>query len=349
MLYKKIDYLICYLNNYSKFFLFLQYQFMVAFFSYFKYNYNDREVIFMNIKINQEVQLALKENRPVVALESTIISHGMPYPENVETALNCEKIIRSFGAVPATIAIINGVPTVGLTAEEIDFLGKNGKEAFKTSTRDIPYIVSKKYTGATTVSATSSIAAMAGIKVFATGGIGGVHRGATETFDISADLEELAETNIAVVCAGAKSILDLGLTLEYLETKRIEVIGYQTDALPAFYTRTSPFKVNHRLDTPLEIASLLKTKWDLRLHGGVLITNPIPEQFSMNEEIINKAINEALEEMNKLGITGNKTTPYLLAKIKDITSGNSLASNIELVYNNCRLASQIAIEYCKQC
>ena len=256
-------------------------------------------------------------------------------------------ITEKEGAVPATIAIINGVPTVGLTAEEIDFLGKNGQTAYKTSTRDIPYIVSKKLTGATTVSATSSIAAMAGIKVFATGGIGGVHRGATETFDISADLEELAETNIAVVCAGAKSILDLGLTLEYLETKRIDVIGYQTDSLPAFYTRTSEFKVNHRLDTPEEIAALLKTKWELKIHGGVLITNPIPVEFSMDEKVINKAISEALEEMNKLGITGNKTTPYLLAKIKDITSGNSLASNIELVYNNCRLAAQIAAEYCK--
>lgn len=302
----------------------------------------------MKIKINQEVQNALLENRPVVALESTIISHGMPYPENVETALNCEKIIRSYGVVPATIAIIDGVPTIGLTEAEIDYLGKNGQTAYKTSTRDIPYIVSKKLTGATTVSATSSIAAMAGIKVFATGGIGGVHRGATETFDISADLEELAETNIAVICAGAKSILDLGLTLEYLETKRIDVIGYQTDSLPAFYTRTSEFKVNHRLNTPEEIAALLKTKWELKLHGGVLITNPIPLEFSMDEKVINKAISEALEEMNKLGITGNKTTPYLLAKIKDITSGNSLASNIELVYNNCRLAAQIATEYCKK-
>lgn len=302
----------------------------------------------MKIKINQEVQNALLENRPVVALESTIISHGMPYPENVETALNCEKIIRSYGVVPATIAIIDGVPTIGLTEAEIDYLGKNGQTAYKTSTRDIPYIVSKKLTGATTVSATSSIAAMAGIKVFATGGIGGVHRGATETFDISADLEELAETDIAVICAGAKSILDLGLTLEYLETKRIDVIGYQTDSLPAFYTRTSEFKVNHRLNTPEEIAALLKTKWELKLHGGVLITNPIPVEFSMDEKVINKAISEALEEMNKLGITGNKTTPYLLAKIKDITSGNSLASNIELVYNNCRLAAQIATEYCKK-
>lgn len=301
----------------------------------------------MELKINQEIIEAIKNNKPVVALESTIISHGMPYPENAKTAMNCEKIIRSYGVVPATIAILDGVITIGLTESEIDYLGKTGYNALKVSTRDIPYCVSKKLTGATTVSATSSIAKMAGIKVFATGGVGGVHRGAQETFDISADLEELAETPIAVICAGAKSILDLGLTMEYLETKRVDVIGYQTDYLPAFYTRTSPYKVNHRLDTPAEIASLLKTKWELGLKGGALITNPIPEQYSMDEKIINKAIDEALQEMNKLGITGNKTTPYLLAKIKDITGGDSLASNIELVFNNCRLASQIAIELCK--
>lgn len=301
----------------------------------------------MEIKINQEIIEAIKNNKPVVALESTIISHGMPYPENAKTAMNCEKIIRSYGVVPATIAILDGIITVGLTESEIDYLGKTGYNALKVSTRDIPYCVSKKLTGATTVSATSSIAKMAGIKVFATGGVGGVHRGAQETFDISADLEELAETPIAVICAGAKSILDLGLTMEYLETKRVDVIGYQTDYLPAFYTRTSPYKVNHRLDTPAEIASLLKTKWELGLKGGALITNPIPEQYSMDEKVINKAIDEALQEMNKLGITGNKTTPYLLAKIKDITGGDSLASNIELVFNNCRLASQIAIELCK--
>ena len=301
----------------------------------------------MNIKISEEIKQAIKNNHPVVALESTIISHGMPYPENRDTALQCEAIIRKNGAVPATIAILDGVITVGLTKEEIDYLGKTGYNAQKVSTRDIPYCVSKKLTGATTVSATSRIAKMAGIKIFATGGIGGVHRGATETFDISADLDELSETEIAVICAGAKSILDLGLTLEYLETKRVDVIGYQTDKLPAFYTRGSSYNVNHRLDSPKEIATLLKTKWELGLSGGVLITNPIPEEYSMDEKVIDKAITEALVEMEKEGIKGNKATPFLLAKIKDITKGNSLKSNIALVFNNCDLASKIAIEYSK--
>ncbi len=298
----------------------------------------------MNIKINEEIKNAIKNNIPVVALESTIISHGMPYPENKETAIMCEKTVRENGAIPATIAILDGVITIGLTHDEIDYLGKSGPKALKVSTRDIPYCVSKKLTGATTVSATSRIAQMAGIKVFATGGIGGVHRGAQETFDISADLDELSETNIAVICAGAKSILDLGLTMEYLETKRVEVIGYKTKTLPAFYTKESDYFVNHELDTPKEIASLLKTKWDLGLTGGVLIANPIPDEYSMDKKIIDKAIDEAIKEMNKLGIIGNKTTPYLLAKIKDITGGSSLKSNIALVFNNCKLASQIAKE-----
>ena len=301
----------------------------------------------MEIKISKEIKEAIKNNQAVVALESTIISHGMPYPENKDTALNCEKIIRENGAIPATIAIINGVVTIGLSNDEIDYLGKSGSSALKVSTRDIPYCVSKGLTGATTVSATSRIAQMAGIKIFATGGVGGVHRGAQESFDISADLDELSETNIAVICAGAKSILDLGLTMEYLETKRVEVIGYQTKALPAFYTRSSAYFVNHELDTPEEIAKLLKTKWDLGLNGGVLITNPIPTEYSMDEETINKAIDEALIEMEKKGITGNKTTPFLLAKIKDITKGSSLKSNIALVYNNCELASRIAVEFTK--
>ena len=294
------------------------------------------------ISISTEVLNAINENKPIVALESTIISHGMPYPENVKTALSCEKIIRDNGAVPATIAIIDGNIKIGLEAEEIEILGKLGTKAFKTSTRDIPYVISKKLTGATTVSATSKLASMANIKVFATGGIGGVHRGAEITMDISADLEELAETDICVVCAGAKSILDLGKTIEYLETKRVEVIGYQTDCLPAFYTRESDFPVNHRLDTPEEIANLLSTKWSLGIKGGVLVTNPIPSQYSMDKEMINMAINDAIDEMNKLNITGNKTTPYLLAKIKEITKGNSLNSNIQLVFNNCKFASQIA-------
>ena len=259
------------------------------------------------LSINKDVEKALKEGTPIVALESTIISHGMPYPENVKTALEAEKIIRDNGCVPATIAIIKGQLKVGLTKEEIDYLGKEGLKVNKTSTRDIPYIVSKKLDGATTVSATSYIASLAGIKIFATGGIGGVHRGATQTFDISADLDELSKTKMAVVCAGAKSILDLGLTLEYLETKAVDVIGYKTDLLPAFYTSKSDFKVNHRLDTPEEIADLINAKWEIGMPGGVLVTNPIPVEYEMDKEIIDKAINEAIVEMDKLGITGNKT------------------------------------------
>lgn len=296
------------------------------------------------LDINLEVLEALNTGKPVVCLESTIISHGMPYPQNVETALACEKIIRDHGCVPATIAIIKGVCKVGLTESEIDYLGKAGLTVTKTSRRDIPVVVSKKLDGATTVSATMYIASLAGIKMFATGGIGGVHRGAETTMDISADLEELAMTSVNVVCAGAKSILDLGLTLEYLETKGVPVIGYQTDLLPAFYTSKSDFKVNYRMDSPKEIADMINAKGELGLSGGVLITNPIPTEYEMDPVVINKAINEAIVEMEKLGIKGKETTPYLLAKIKDITHGKSLASNIQLVFNNCRLASLIAKE-----
>lgn len=294
------------------------------------------------LSINLEVSEAIKNKTPIVALESTIISHGMPYPQNVHTALQAEQIVRDNGATPATIAIINGYLKIGLTNKEIDYLGKKGAGVLKTSSRDIPYVVSKKLDGATTVSATAFIASLAGIRVFATGGIGGVHRGAEKSFDISADLEELAKTNIAVVCAGAKSILDLGLTLEYLETKEIEVIGYQTDFLPAFYTSKSEFPVNHRLDTSLEIAQLMQAKWDMGLRGGILVANPIPSEYEMDPLVIDKAIKEAIVEMDNLQIKGNKTTPYLLAKIKEITGGDSLDSNIQLVYNNCKLASEIA-------
>lgn len=294
------------------------------------------------LSISKEVENALNSKKPIVALESTIISHGMPYPENVKTALECQKIIRDNGCVPATIAIIKGVLKVGLTDEEIDYLGREGVKVNKTSTRDIPYIVSKKLDGATTVSATSYIASLAGIKIFATGGIGGVHRKAQETFDISADLDELSKTKMAVVCAGAKSILDLGLTLEYLETKAVDVIGYRTETLPAFYTSKSNFKVNHTLNTPEEIANLIIAKWEIGMPGGVLITNPIPTEYEMDPLVIENAIDEALKEMEELKITGNKTTPYLLAKIKEITGGDSLESNIKLVYNNCKLASLIA-------
>lgn len=296
------------------------------------------------IEIQKEVELALKNGKPVVALESTIISHGMPYPDNVKMAKNVEDIIRQKGAIPATIAILNGVIKVGLSADEIEMLA-SAKNVFKVGKRDIAYVVSQGKTGATTVSGTSLIAEMAGIKVFATGGIGGVHRGAQETFDISRDLEELATTNITVVCAGAKSILDLGLTLEYLETKGVEVIGYQTHHLPAFYTRTSGFNVNYRMDTPEEIAKLMHAKWSLGLEGGIVIANPIPEAYDMDSTIINQAIESALKEAKELGIKGQEVTPFLLSKVKHLTEGSSLDSNIQLVYNNARLASEIAVSY----
>ena len=296
------------------------------------------------IHISHEVRKALYEKRAVVALESTIISHGMPYPDNVKMAKEVEEIIRKEGAVPATIAILDGIIKVGLTENEIEYLAK-AKDVYKVGKRDFGYVISQKKTGATTVSGTSLIASLVGIQVFATGGIGGVHRGAQETFDISRDLEELSELDITVVCAGAKSILDLGLTLEYLETKGVEVIGYQTDQLPAFYSRTSGFKVNYRLDTPKEIAELMKSKWGLGLKGGIVVTNPIPEAFSMSHDIIDQAIEKALTEANNKGIKGQDVTPFLLAKIKEITGGDSLAANIELVYNNARLAAHIASHF----
>lgn len=298
------------------------------------------------LDIAPEVQEALANGKPVVALESTIISHGMPYPQNVETALNVEKIIRENGAVPATIAVIGGRMKAGLTPEEIDYLGKTGAGVAKASRRDLPVLVSLGRDGATTVTTTMMIAHMAGISVFATGGIGGVHRGAETTMDISADLEELAQTPVMVVCAGAKSILDLGLTLEYLETKGVPVIGYGTEELPAFYTRKSGFKVDYRLDTPEQLAQAFHVKQELGLRGGMLVTNPIPEQYSMDADVINKAIDEAVEEAKEQGIHGKATTPFLLAKIKDITGGSSLDANIQLVYNNARLAAKTACELC---
>ena len=296
------------------------------------------------LDIAPEVKEALDAGKPVVALESTIISHGMPYPQNVETALKVESIIREAGAVPATIAIIGGRLKAGLTREEIDYLGKTGAGIPKASRRDLPVLVAQGRDGACTVTTTMMIADMAGIRVFATGGIGGVHRGAQETFDISADLEELADTSVMVICAGAKSILDLGLTLEYLETHGVTVIGYGTEELPAFYTRKSGFKVDYRIDTPAELAKAFYVKQDMGLGGGMLVTNPIPEEYSMDHEVINKAIDEAVAEANRLGIHGKETTPFLLAKIKDITGGDSLASNIQLVYNNARLAAKTACE-----
>jgi pseudouridine-5'-phosphate glycosidase len=297
------------------------------------------------LSISPEVSRALADNRPVVALESTIISHGMPYPQNVETALRVEEAVRRNGAVPATIAVIGGRLKAGCTHEDIELLGRRGTQVVKTSRRDLPVVVARKEDGATTVATTMIVAAMAGIRVFATGGIGGVHRGAEKTMDISADLEELAMTPVMVVCAGPKSILDLGLTLEYLETKGVPVIGYQTEELPAFYTRTSGFRVDCRLDTPQQIAEVFSTKQQLGLQGGMLVANPVPEQYSMPPEVINGAINQALKEAERAGINGKRLTPFLLAKIKELTQGGSLDTNIQLVLNNAALAAQIAKEY----
>lgn len=294
------------------------------------------------LEISVEVKNALSEGRPVVALESTIISHGMPYPQNVETALAVEQTIRDNGAVPATIAIIGGRLKAGCSREEIEHLGRKGQAVIKASRRDLPVLVARKEDGATTVATTMIIAAMAGIRVFATGGIGGVHRGAETTMDISADLEELAQTPVMVVCAGAKSILDLGLTLEYLETKGVPVIGYGTEELPAFYTRKSGFKVDYRIDTPEELAAAFMAKMGMGLSGGMLVTNPIPEEYSMDADYINAAIDRAVEKSRELGIKGKETTPFLLAEIKDITAGHSLEANIQLVLNNARLAARTA-------
>ena len=296
------------------------------------------------LSISPEVQEALDKNMPIVALESTIISHGMPYPQNVETALRVEQTIRDNGAIPATIAIIGGKLKAGCTKDEIEYLGKQGTAITKASRRDLPVLLARGADGATTVTTTMMIAAMAGISIFATGGIGGVHRGAAESFDISADLEELAQTNVMVICAGAKSILDLGLTLEYLETKGVTVIGYQTEELPAFYTRHSGFGVDYRVDSPRELAAIYKTQCACGWKGGVLVTNPIPEQYSMPVEIINAAIDRALQEADEQGIRGKQCTPFLLARVKELTGGDSLDANIQLVLNNARLAAQTAKE-----
>ena len=294
------------------------------------------------LDIAPEVKEALDAGRPVVALESTIISHGMPYPKNVETALLVEQTVRDNGAVPATIAVIGGRLKAGLSKEEIEHLGKSGRAVTKASRRDLPALVARGVDGATTVTTTMIIAHMAGIRVFATGGIGGVHRGAEISMDISADLEELAQTPVMVVCAGAKSILDLGLTLEYLETKGVPVIGYGTDELPAFYTRQSGFGVDYRVDSPEELAAMFKAQRELGYRGGMLVTNPIPEEYSMNKAVIDAAIEQALKECAEQGIKGKETTPFLLAKVVELTGGDSLESNIKLVLNNAKIAAQTA-------
>lgn len=295
------------------------------------------------LEISEEVQQALDNGQPVVALESTIISHGMPYPKNVETALEVESIVREHGAVPATIAIIGGKLKAGISKEEIDYLGKKGSEVNKTSRRDIPFMIANELDGATTVASTMIIANLAGIRIFATGGIGGVHRGAENTMDISADLEELAQTNVAVVCAGIKSILDLKLTLEYLETQGVPVVGYETEELPAFYTRESGLKVDYRVDDVNVIAKALSAKWQLGLNGGMVISNPIPEKYSMDPEVINNVIQKALTQADRQGVSGKAITPFLLSKVESLTDGESLYSNIQLVYDNARLASRVAV------
>ena len=299
------------------------------------------------VVISDEVKAALSNNQPVVALESTIISHGMPYPQNVETALNVEQVVRDNGAVPATIAIIGGKLKVGLSREEVEYLGKKGLDVIKCSRRDLPIVVAKGLDGATTVATTMIIANMAGVSVFATGGIGGVHRGASETFDISADLTELARTEVTVVCAGIKSILDIGLTLEYLETQGVTVLGYGADNLPAFYLRDSGFGVDARVDSGKEVADMMKAKWGMNLRGGFVVGNPVPEQYEENKEQITAAIEQALAELKEQGITGKDSTPFLLARVKDLTGGDSLETNIQLVYNNAKVAAGIAVEYCK--
>lgn len=296
------------------------------------------------LDINPEVKAALEAGKPVIALESTIISHGMPYPQNVETARKVEQIIRDGGCVPATIGIVKGRLKAGLTDEEIEYMGKEGFAVTKASRRDLPFIVASGADGATTVASTMIIAEMAGIGVFVTGGIGGVHRGAQETFDISADLTELANTNVAVVCAGCKSILDIGLTLEHLETHGVPVVGYQTKDFPAFYTRKSGFGVDYMAKDALEVAKAIQAKWEMGLKGGVVVANPIPEEFEMDYDIITNAIEAAVKEAAGTGIRGKESTPFLLSKIKSITGGDSLTSNIELVFNNARVGAKIAKE-----
>ena len=299
------------------------------------------------LDVKDEVAVAIANGQPVVALESTIISHGMPYPQNVDTALKVEQVVRDNGAVPATIAVIGGRLKAGLTEMQIEYFGKKGQDIAKASRRDLAALCARGLDGACTVTTTMMIAHMAHIKIFATGGIGGVHRGAETTMDISADLEELAKTPVMVVCAGCKSILDIGLTLEYLETKGVPVLGMGTEDFPAFYTSKSGFKADYRVDTPAELAAIYKASRDMKLEGGILVGNPIPDEFAMDPNVINPAIDEAIAECNRLGIKGKETTPFLLAKVKELTGGDSLDSNIQLVFNNAKVAAQTAVELSK--
>jgi pseudouridylate synthase len=297
------------------------------------------------LDLHPEVAAALAEGRPVVALESTIVSHGMPWPRNLETALAVEAEVRAQGAVPATVAVLQGRLKAGLQSAELERLARAGPQMAKASRRDLPLLVARSGSGATTVAATMIVAGLAGIRVFATGGIGGVHRGAQESFDISADLQELARTSVAVVCAGAKSILDLGLTLEYLETHGVAVLGYRTDRLPDFFSRESPFGVDARLDEPADVARVMKAKWDLGLAGGLVVANPVPAEHSLPPELVDRAITQALAEARAAGVAGKALTPFLLDRINTLTGGTSLAANIALVLNNARLAGQVATAY----
>jgi pseudouridine-5'-phosphate glycosidase len=298
------------------------------------------------LNISEEVKDALAEKRPVVALESTIISHGMPYPQNVETAFLVEKMVRDNGAIPATIALMNGKMKAGLSPDEVETLGKKGREVIKVSRRDIPMLLAKKEMGATTVASTMIVAALANIKIFATGGIGGVHRGAQETFDISADLQELANTNVAVITAGAKSILDLPLTLEYLETHGVPVLGYQTSSFPAFFCRESGLNVDYQCDSVEVIAEMLRIKWQIpSLKGGVIVANPVPEAYNLDKKTMDEVIEKALQDAIAQGVKGKETTPFLLAAIDKITGGTSLKTNIQLVLNNAVLGAKIAVAY----
>jgi pseudouridylate synthase len=294
--------------------------------------------------ITDEIAQAVSEGRPVVALETTIVSHGMPYPQNIETARLLEDTIREAGAVPATIAILEGKIHVGISDQQLEFLGTS-KDIVKASRRDLPAVFAQKLHAATTVATTMICADMAGIRIFATGGVGGVHRGAQQSFDISADLQELARTDVAVISAGSKSILDLTLTMEYLETMGVPVLGYRTDELPAFYTRTSGLQVDYRIDTPQDAAAILHAKWDNGLHGGVMITNPIPEAFAMDKQVIDAAIEQALADADAAHIEGKRVTPFLLDRVKELTSGDSLAANIALVQHNAQTAAEIAQAY----
>ncbi|MGL4819426.1 MAG: pseudouridine-5'-phosphate glycosidase [Bacilli bacterium] len=296
------------------------------------------------LSYSPEVQEALSNGRPVVALESTIISHGMPYPQNIEMARKVEQIVRDNGAVPATIGLMDGKIKIGLTEEELQSFATNPRVE-KASRRDFAHILASSKVGATTVAATMIAANLAGIRVFATGGIGGVHREGEQTMDISADLTELSKTNVAVVCAGVKSILDIGRTLEYLETQGVPVVGYQCDEFPSFYSRESGFNVDFRYDTPAEVAAMLQTKWDLELHGGAIIANPVPAGDALPYNDIEKVIVRALAEAKSNNVTGKTVTPFLLKRIKEITDGRSLATNIALVEHNAEVAAKIAVAY----